>query len=351
MLIHSKNKFFVDNILGPCIFASQKWEKVDSSGFERDQRVKNENTAQISSIGHVPVLVDEVVQGLRCRLGGRFVDCTVGQGGLSFAILQAAGPRGFLLGIDRDVSAVAAAKERLNPFADRSHLIHGNFRDLKRHLEGSGLSTVNGIVFDLGVSSVQLDQPERGFSFMVEGPLDMRMDRSGGVTAAGLLDQLSERELADVIFRYGEERYARRIARAIVTARARRPLCTTRDLVDIIRDAVPAHYRHSRIHFATRAFQAIRIAVNEELSVLEASLRDAVDVLAPGGRLCVISFHSLEDRIAKQTLRALAAGSAPPLALVTKKPMVASQQERDNNPRARSAKLRVAERIPVRRCA
>jgi len=205
-------------------------------------------------------------------------------------------------------------------------------------------------VFDLGVSSAHLDRPDRGFSFLADGPLDMRMDRHGDRTAAGLLNQLRETELADVLHRFGEERYSRRIARAVVRARARRPLRTTFDLVSVIRDAVPAFYRHGRLHYATRTFQALRIAVNRELEVLEGSLRDAADVLASGGRLCVISFHSLEDRIAKQTFRALSHGQEPCLATLTKKPCVPSEQERRENPRARSAKLRVAERLPHRRC-
>ena len=209
---------------------------------------------------------------------------------------------------------------------------------------------MNGVVFDLGVSSDQLDRPERGFSFQAEGPLDMRMDRSAGPTAADLLGRLSEAELADVIYQYGEERYSRRIARAIVRARTTHPFATTTDLVNVIRNAVPAPYRHGRLHCATRTFQALRIAVNRELEVLESSFRDAADVLAPGGRLVVISFHSLEDRIAKQTIRSLSHGPSACLSILTKKPLTASETERRDNPRARSAKLRAAERLPLRRC-
>jgi 16S rRNA (cytosine1402-N4)-methyltransferase len=186
---------------------------------------------------------------------------------------------------------------------------------------------------------------------MVDGPLDMRMDRRGGLTAADLLRQLSERDLGDVIFRYGEERYARRIARAIVGARAQRPVRTTLELVSLIREAVPAGYRHGRLHYATRTFQALRIAVNRELDVLESSFRDAADALVSGGRLGIIAFHSLEDRIAKRTLRALAVASEPALMVRTKKPIIPSEAERRINPRARSAKLRVAERLPLRECA
>jgi 16S rRNA (cytosine1402-N4)-methyltransferase len=274
----------------------------------------------------------------------------VGQGGLASSILDLTGPDGSVIGIDQDEEAIAAARNRLEPYAGRARLIQGNFRQLKEHLGLVGLSEVDGVVFDLGVSSAQLDRPDRGFSFLADGPLDMRMDRRGYRTAAELLSQLGETELADLLYQFGEERYSRRIARAVVRARARRPLRTTFDLVSVIRDAVPAFYRHGRLHYATRTFQALRIAVNHELEVLEGSLRDAVDVLTPGGRLCVISFHSLEDRIAKQTFRALSHGQEPCLATLTKKPCVPSEQERRGNPRARSAKLRVAERLPHRRC-
>ncbi|MGH7261452.1 MAG: 16S rRNA (cytosine(1402)-N(4))-methyltransferase RsmH, partial [Nitrospiraceae bacterium] len=195
------------------------------------------------------------------------------------------------------------------------------------------------------------DRPERGMSFLADGPLDMRMDPSSGCTAADLVNQLPERELADLIYRYGEERYSRRIARAVVQARTYHPLHTTFDLLSAIKSAVPAAYRHGRIHCATRTFQALRIAVNQELDVLEGALRDAAAVLAPGGRLCVISFHSLEDRIAKQTFRALSRGPESCVSVLTKKPQVPTEEECRENPRARSAKLRVAERLPERRAA
>lgn len=202
------------------------------------------------------------------------------------------------------------------------------------------------MLFDLGVSSAQLDRPERGFSFLADGPLDMRMDQGGGPTAADLLARLSEKELADLIYRYGEERYSRRIARAIARVRVHRPLRTTGDLAAVIQGAVPPSYRRGRLHPATRTFQALRIAVNRELEVLEGALREAAAVLAPGGRLCVISFHSLEDRIAKQTFRTLSRGATACLRVLTKKPVVPSDREVRENPRARSAKLRVAERLP-----
>ncbi len=320
--------------------AAKKWDEVDING----------PLNRLNPNSHVPVLVEELLSWLACRPGGRYLDCTVGQGGLASYILSATGPDGSVIGIDQDEEAIAAAANRLEPFAGRARLIRGNFRELKQHVRSVGLSEVDGVVFDLGMSSAQLDRPDRGFSFLADGPLDMRMDRRGDRTAAKLLNQLGETELADMLYRFGEERYSRRIARAVVRARARRPLQTTFDLVSVIRDAVPAFYRHGRLHFATRTFQALRIAVNHELEVLEGSLRDAADVLVPGGRLCVISFHSLEDRIAKQTFRALSHGQEPCLATLTKKPCVPSERERRENPRARSAKLRVAERLPHRRC-
>jgi len=204
---------------------------------------------------------------------------------------------------------------------------------------------VDGVIFDLGVSSPQLDRPERGFSFRDDGPLDMRMDQSEGRTAADLIREMPERELADVIYQLGEERYSRRIARAIVEARAQRVIGTTRELAAVVEHAVPASYRHGRIHCATRTFQALRIAVNRELEVIEPALRDAVDLVAPGGRVCAVSFHSLEDRIVKHTFRALANGPDAAVRVLTKKPVIASESERDHNPRSRSAKLRVVERM------
>ncbi|MBI4402240.1 MAG: 16S rRNA (cytosine(1402)-N(4))-methyltransferase RsmH [Nitrospirae bacterium] len=317
----------------------KKWEKVVSSEVVENTR---ENK-------HIPVLVDEMGSWLACRPGGRYLDCTLGQGGHAARILELSVPDGILIGIDQDEEAIRAAQENLKRFAGRIHLIRGNFCELTRHLKSVGLSEVDGVIFDLGVSSAQLDRPERGFSFLADGPLDMRMDQDSGPTAADLLDRLPETELANRIYRYGEERYSRRIARAVVRARERQPLRTTFELVSVIRGAVPTSYRHGRIHYATRTFQALRIAVNRELELLDGSLRDAADALAPRGRLCVISFHSLEDRIVKQTIRALSQGPTPCLMALTKKPQVPSEKERGENPRARSAKLRVAERLPTRR--
>jgi 16S rRNA (cytosine1402-N4)-methyltransferase len=215
--------------------------------------------------------------------------------------------------------------------------------ELKAILAERGIPRVNGVLLDLGVSSPQLNEPSRGFSFRSEGPLDMRMDQSRGRTAADIVNESSEADLADMIYRLGEERYSRRIARAIVSARRQQELTTTRQLSSVIESAVPGHYRRGRIHCATRTFQALRIAVNHELEHLEASLRDAADVLAPVARLCVISFHSLEDRIVKQTFKALASHSE--FEVLTKRPQIPSGEETDRNPRARSAKLRVISRI------
>lgn len=313
-----------------------KWEKVVSYRFSRG----NEEEF------HTPVLADEVVAWLASGPGRKYLDCTVGDGGLASRLLEVTGPDGVVVGIDRDGEAILRSGDRLKPFGARAVLIKGNFADLKRHLGSAGLPGVDGVVFDLGLSSAQLKRPDRGFSFLVDGPLDMRMDRSTGETADELLARLSEQELADVIHRYGEERFARRIARAIARARTRTPPHTTLELVSVIRQAVPRSYRHGRIHCATRTFQALRIGVNRELEVLEGALRDAAEVLVPGGRLCVISFHSLEDRIAKQAIRSSSQGAFPLLHPLTKKPQVPSRLELERNPRARSAKLRVAERLP-----
>ncbi len=319
--------------------SAKKWEEVGASGCRE----------QMAVFSHIPVLPEEVLRWILPHAGGRYLDCTLGQGELAARILEQSTPSGYLIGIDRDKEAIASAAERLKPYVSRTHLIYGNFRDVKGHLQAMGVSEVDGVVFDLGVSSAQLDRPERGFSFLANGPLDMRMDQTTGPTAADLVNELSETKLADVVYQYGEERYARRIARAVVGSRAHRRLQTTAELVSVIRQAVPAAYRHGRLHCATRTFQALRIAVNRELEGLDAAIRDAADLLSSGGRLCVISFHSLEDRIAKQTLRSLSCGPQASLLLCTKKPLVPSETERRNNPRARSAKLRVAERLPSRR--
>jgi 16S rRNA (cytosine1402-N4)-methyltransferase len=294
---------------------------------------------------HIPVMAEEVLFWLvreDCRI---YLDCTVGYSGHAEKILEASGPDSRLIGFDRDAVAIAASREKLARFGDRVLLIHGHFMDLKQHLNIGGIGQADGILFDLGVSSPQLEEPARGFSFQGDGPLDMRMDQSMSGTAADLVNRWPEAQLADAIFQFGEERFSRRIARAIVHARERHPLATTKELVSVVEGAVPANYRHGRIHCATRTFQAIRIAVNQELDCLDSALRDAVDVLSPGGRLCVISFHSLEDRIVKHTLRALSSKDDPALIVLTKKPQVPAREESTRNPRSRSAKLRAAQRV------
>jgi len=274
-----------------------------------------------------------------------YLDCTVGYSGHAEKLLEASGSASRLIGLDCDAAAIATSRERLARFGDRVLLLHGHFVDLKQHLVASGSGQVDGILFDLGVSSPQLEEPARGFSFQGDGPLDMRMDQSMSGTAADVVNRWPEAQLADAIFQFGEERFSRRIARAIVRARERHPLATTKELVSVIEGAVPAKYRHGRLHCATRTFQAVRIAVNQELDCLEPALRDAVDVLSPGGRLCVISFHSLEDRIVKHTFRALSGKNDPALVVLTRKPQIPTREESDRNLRSRSAKLRAAQRI------
>ncbi len=301
--------------------------------------IENENL-------HVSVLGQEVCSWLISERSETILDCTVGYGGHAEMLLAASPARTTVIGLDQDSRAIDFCRRRLNRFGDRIVLRQGNYRDLKSHLAEMGIARVDGVLFDFGVSSPQLDDPSRGFSFQQEGPLDMRMDQTIGKTAAELVNCSPEHELADIIFQYGEERYARRIARAIVQERQCRPVETTGTLVSIIARSVPASYRHRRIHCATRTFQALRIAVNQELDFLESSLRDASEVLASGGRICAISFHSLEDRIVKHTFRSLSQGPEPTLATLTKKPVLPSQAECEANPRSRSAKLRVAERQP-----
>ena len=259
-------------------------------------------------------------------------------------ILRQSAPNGKLLGIDRDSQAIELGHQTLRSFGDRVQLRHGNFTTLKEIAVEAGFSKVDGVVFDLGVSSPQLLQAERGFSFTKDGPLDMRMDQSSGPTAAEFLAHIPEKQLEHVLREYGEERYARRIARAIVHER-QEPIRTTGRLSEIIRRAIPIPARRGRIHYATRTFQALRIALNQELEGLSDALRDAASLLNPGGRVCVIGFHSGEDRIVKQTFRALSAKPAPILLRLTKKPLVPTSEEQRRNPRSRSAKLRVAERL------
>jgi 16S rRNA (cytosine1402-N4)-methyltransferase len=295
---------------------------------------------------HVPVLLDEVLAALRPRGGGRYIDATVGGGGHAAAILGRSAPDGRLLGIDADPTALAAAAARLAPFGERAALAHGNFREIGMLARARGFDKIDGILLDLGVSSHQLDTPERGFSFAVCAPLDMRLDPTEGETAADLVNGLPESELADLIYRYGEERGSRRIARFVGEARRKHPIATTSELADLVARALGG--KRGKIHPATRTFQALRIAVNRELESLEVALPQAVELLAPGGRLAVIAFHSLEDRIVKLFFRAESGYGGTGqgrLAIVTRKPIEAAEGETQANPRSRSAKMRIAERV------
>jgi 16S rRNA (cytosine1402-N4)-methyltransferase len=295
---------------------------------------------------HVPALVEEIIHFLRPQPGGVYVDATLGEGGHTEALLQASAPSGRVIGIDRDAEVLQVARQRLAPYGTRVHISHGHAADLGEILSSLQIPMVDGILLDLGMSSYQLETAERGFSFAREGPLDMRMDRTTEQTAAMLVNTLEESALIDLIQRYGEERWARRIARAIIRARRRAPLRTTQELAALITHVVPPSGRPPRIHPATRTFQALRIAVNEELSRLETSLRGAMACLNHAGRLCVIAYHSLEDRIVKRTFQALAASqdeTAPQVRVLTRRPAMSSPAERKVNPRARSAKLRVLE--------
>jgi 16S rRNA (cytosine1402-N4)-methyltransferase len=291
--------------------------------------------------GHAPVMVAEALRWLEPARGGVFVDCTLGLGGHSQALLEGGASR--VIAIDRDTEAIALARERLDAYGDRVDIVHANYRDLGAVLDARGVAAVDGVLADLGVSSMQLDAVERGFSFRGDAPLDMRMDRSQGPTAADRLREASEGELADVIYQYGEERHSRRIARALVRARDERPVSTTGELAAIVRRAVP-HRGYQRIDPATRTFQALRIWVNGELEGLEQFVRDAVQRLRAGARLVVIAFHSLEDRIVKHTLRGLDR-EAGAVRVLTARPETAGEDEIARNPRARSAKLRAAERL------
>ncbi|MNK61136.1 Ribosomal RNA small subunit methyltransferase H [compost metagenome] len=314
---------------------------------------KGERTVKDAGFHHVSVLLEEVLDLLHPAPGGRFLDGTVGGAGHAAALLERVGPEGFLYGIDQDPAALAVAEERLSRLGSNFELRRGNFADV---LPEWDLPPLTGILLDLGVSSHQLDTAERGFSFRHEGPLDMRMGDEGP-SAADLVNGLPERELVDILFRYGEERQSRAIARAILKRRTDQPFRTTRELADVIERVIPA-YKAGGIHPATRTFQALRIAVNRELDVLTQVLPAAISKLAPGGRLAVISFHSLEDRIVKTVFRDMAktcvcppklpicvCGTVPQVKVITSKPVEASEDEVRANPRSRSAKLRVAERI------
>ena len=307
---------------------------------------------------HRSVLLQESIDALAIRPDGIYLDGTLGGAGHSLEIARRL-TTGLLIGIDQDTVALEAASQRLAPYRDRVKLVHANFRSLDAVLHDAGITGVDGMLFDLGVSSPQLDDSSRGFSYMADAPLDMRMDRDGSLSAYEIVNQTPEDELKRILWRYGEERYAPLIAAAIARRRAERPIETTLELAELVRGAMPAQARREKQHPAKRTFQAIRIAVNDELGAVEDMLGKAVDLLNPGGRLAVITFHSLEDRIVKTAMAEAArgctcppefpvciCGKKPRVRLVTRKPIVPGAAELEENPRARSAKLRVAEKLP-----
>ena len=306
---------------------------------------------------HRSVLLDECIDALSIRPDGIYLDGTLGGAGHSLEICRRL-TTGRLIGVDRDEVALRAAAERLKPFADRVTTVHSNFCEINTILDGLGLDGVDGMLFDLGVSSPQLDDASRGFSYMADAPLDMRMDRGEALTASTVVNEWPQEELRRILYEYGEERYAPQIAAAIVHRRQQRPIETTLELVDVIRSAMPPQALREKQHPAKRSFQAIRIAVNDELASVSRLMHDAIDRLNPGGRLAVITFHSLEDRIVKNAMQAAAkgctcppefpvciCGKKPKVRVLTRKPIVSGAQELAENPRARSAKLRVAEKL------
>lgn len=307
---------------------------------------------------HKSVLLQECIDALDIRPDGIYLDGTLGGAGHSSQIARRLTEGGRLIGVDRDRTALAAAKERLAPYADRVTLVHSNFAEIDAILDSLGIPAVDGMLFDLGVSSPQLDDASRGFSYMADAPLDMRMDKDDVLTAGEVVNTWPQGELRRILYDYGEERYAPQIAAAICRAREKAPVETTLELVDIIRSAMPAQALREKQHPAKRSFQAIRIAVNDELGAVSRMMQAAVGRLNPGGRLAVITFHSLEDRIVKSEMQQAARGcTCPPefpvcvcgkkplVKLVTRKPIVSGPAELEENPRARSAKLRVAEKL------
>jgi 16S rRNA (cytosine1402-N4)-methyltransferase len=312
----------------------------------------------LTAIRHEPVLAERCVELLRPRPQGVYLDATLGLGGHAELLLQASAPDGRLIGVDRDPAALALARERLEPSNGRLTVVAASFADLALVAAGLGLDQVDGVLYDLGVSSLQLDEPARGFSYRADAPLDMRMDPTRGVTAAEVVNTYPRQRLAQLLREYGEERHAARIARFIDEARRRAPIETTGELVEVIKAAIPAALRRTGPHPARRTFQALRIEVNGELDALRASLPQAIDLLAPGGRIVVLSYHSLEDRIVKHVFADLAATSVhpadlpehviprtPQLRILTRRPVTPSPAEIETNPRAESAKLRAAEKL------
>lgn len=288
-------------------------------------------------------MVEEVMSWLRCEPGRTYVDATLGGGGHAEEILKRTGPDGAIIGIEWDKKAIEEAKKRLEPFGRRARIFRENFAHLPEILKSAGIKSVHGILLDLGLSSLQLDEEDRGFSFRGEGPLDMRMDQRGECTAADLINSLPISELESILFEYGEERWARRIAKAIVLDREQKPIGTSRDLSRIVYRAIPKRFQSRRIDPATRTFQAFRIKVNKELENLKKMLETGWTALRKGGRLCILSYHSLEDRMVKEAFRRLEREGS--MRILTKKPVTPSKEEEKENPRARSVKLRCAERV------
>lgn len=307
---------------------------------------------------HIPVLLNEVLENMAPKRGGIYIDGTLGLGGHTLEILKRSCPDGRVIGIDRDTEALKIAGEKLQCFGNRVELRHGNYSEVARICEELGVKEVDGILLDVGVSSLQIDTDIRGFSFMRDAPLDMRMDRSGGITAADIVNNLSVEDLQDILWKLGEEGYGRRIVREIVKAREVKRIESTVDLARLIERSIPRKDWPKMIHPATKTFQALRIAVNDELGALEKGLDDGIGLLKPGGRFCVISFHSLEDRIVKNRFRnwenpcicppslpVCRCGKVKKAKVLTKKGIKASEEEIRANPRARSASLRVAEKV------
>jgi 16S rRNA (cytosine1402-N4)-methyltransferase len=307
---------------------------------------------------HVTVLLKETVDGLNVKPDGVYVDCTLGGAGHSEYLLSKLSSEGRLFAFDQDEMAIEHAKEKLAQYGDRVTIIKSNFRHLTEKLAEHGVHQVDGILFDLGVSSPQLDTPERGFSYQHDAPLDMRMDREQTLTAFEIVNKWPYEELVKIFFQYGEEKFSKAIARKIESVRKEREIRTTTELADLIKEAIPAPARRSGGHPAKRVFQAIRIAVNDELKVFEEAIHQAIDLLKPGGRISVITFHSLEDRICKLAFKKASEGPElppglpiipeqykPKLKIITKKPIVPSEEELERNHRARSAKLRIAEKL------
>lgn len=310
------------------------------------------------TFAHKSVLLKESIEYLNIKPEGIYVDGTLGGGGHSLEIMKKLNNKGKLIGIDRDQNAIEAARERLEKYIDKTTIIHGNFMDICRLVTDAGYGKVDGILLDLGVSSYQLDRAERGFSYMQDAPLDMRMDKTQSLTAREVVNEYSSEELYRIIKKYGEERWASRIASFIVSERSKKTIETTLQLVDIIKSAIPAAARRKGPHPAKRTFQAVRIEVNNELGGLEEAIKDGIKILNPGGRICIISFHSLEDRTVKEVFKELenpctcpgefpicVCGKQPVVKVIARKGIVPGEEEIEQNPRSRSARLRIAEKL------